>query len=276
MNRTVKYVLPATLFVLACLVGMSWAQQGSTNAGLAKEQGKAEEADKSPSRVNRFLEAYNKKYAKQLDDLKSQKVKLQSEQKQLRDEIYKRCDMSPENVVPSLLNIEREILTAQIDLRAKEGGNQVFANQISETTEKSKINLDNDQVLKELKTLVNDKTDACKILEGMQKSGTAPYIDLNKAKAELSEAKIRLALCEEDLTKGDGDAGTAKLNLLMRENSLAIAQIEVRLGALVNQCHKLRDTRDLVDHYNDITESEIPRFNRLIDRLSEQIQDEKE
>jgi len=283
MNLTVKYVLPAALVVLVYLAGLSPAQQGSTTAAPGKEQGKAGEGDnasdiaaKRQARLDKAREEVFAKWNKQLDDLKSQKVKLQSEKKELRDEIYKRCGMSPENVVPSVLNIEREIFTSQIDLAEKERGKEVLAKQIAEDTENAKKNLDNDQVLKDLKTLVNDKTVAYKILEEMAKSGTAPFTDLNKAKAELSEAKIRLALREEDLTKGNGDAGTGKLNVLIRENSLALAQIEVRLDFLIRQCQRLRDTRDLVDHYTEITEIEIPRLNRQIDRLSEHISDDKE
>jgi hypothetical protein len=283
MKRSVKYVLPAALVILVCLAGLSPAQKGSTAAAPGKEQGKAgagenasDIAAKRQARMDKDREEVFAKWNRQLDELKNQKAKLQSNQKELRGEIYIRCGMSPENVVPSLLSIEREIFTAQIDLEVKERGNETLAKQIAKAAENNRKNIDNDQVLKDLETLVNDKTVAYKILEEMQKSGTAPFTDLNKAKTELSEAKIRLALREEDLTKGNGDAGTAKLNLLMRENSLAIAQIEVRLNALIRQCQRLRDTRDLVDRYTDITESEIPRFNRLIDRLSEQIQDQKE
>jgi hypothetical protein len=283
MKRTVRYVLPAAMVVLVCLVGLSTAQQGPTAAAPGKEQEKAgavenasDIAAKRQARMDKDREEVFAKWNRQLDELKNQKAKLQSNQKELRGEIYKRCGMSPENVVPSLLNIEKEIFTAQIDLRVKARGNQIIDNQISKTTEESKIILDNDQILKELKMLVNDKTDACKILEGMQKSGTAPYIELNKAKNELSEAKIRLAIREEDLTKGNGNAGTAKLNILMRENSLEEAQLQIRINVLSDKCQILRDNRDMVDNYNDITESEIPRLNRLIDRLSEKILELKE
>ncbi|MGD0517013.1 MAG: hypothetical protein ABSA26_05700 [Thermoguttaceae bacterium] len=281
MNRTVKYVLPAGLFLLVCLVGLSPAQQGSTAAVPAKEQGKAGEAENESDIVdknnwNKYVEETLNKLTKQLDVLKNQKAELRSEQKQLRDEIYKRCGMSPENVVPSLLNVEREIFTAQIDLESKVRGKEAIAKQIAEGAENVKKNMDNDPVLKNLKSLVIEKTEALQILEGQYKMGTAPYTDLSKAKAELTEAKIRLALREEELTKGNGDAGTGKLYLLIRENSLAVTQIEARLIALSGHCQRLRETRDLVDQYTDRTESEIPRINRQIDRMSDKILNVKE
>ena len=95
-------------------------------------------AAKRQAQLDKAREEVFAKLEQQLDDLKSENVKLQSEQKELRDEIYKRCGMSPENVVPSVLNIEREIFTSQIDLVEKERGKEVLAKQIAEGTENAK------------------------------------------------------------------------------------------------------------------------------------------
>jgi hypothetical protein len=283
MKRIVKLFLPAAFVLFVCLAGSAQAQQGSTAASPGKEPGKAEAtAGNTDDNVAEIRKKQEKARAEardklelQLEELKMRKSRLQDQQRQLRVEVYKRCGMSPENVVPSLLNIEREILTARIDLAAKESINGTLAKQIAESAEKTKKNLDDDPVLKNLKSLDHDRAEAVQILEGRFKIGTVSYEDLSKAKAELSEAKIRLALREEESTKGNGDAGTAKFNSLIRENSLAISQIQVRLTLLLSESNKLRGARDLVDQYTDLTESEIPRLNRLIDRMSEKLLDEK-
>jgi hypothetical protein len=216
------------------------------------------------------------KLKRQLDALENKKRDIQDVQRQLRDEIYKRCGMSPENVVSSVLNIERDVFAAQIDLVSKEHSKEAIAKQIAEDAENVKKNLGNDRVLKNLAELVQDRETALNLLEKSQGSGTTRFNEIYQAKAELSEAKIRLAIREEDLTKGNGDAGTGKLNLLIRENSLAVVQIRIRLDALISQCQRLRDTREMVEKYTDITEIKLPRVNHQIDRVSEKLLDESD
>jgi hypothetical protein len=285
MNRIMKLFLSATLFLLVCFMGLFWAQQGLIAAAPVKESGKSVEGEnaldiaaKRQEQREKVREEVFAKWDQQLGELKKQKRDIQSKQRSLREEISKRCGMSPENVVPSLLNIERELLTARIELGVKQRSNEVLANLINDARENAKKNLGNDQVLKNLTELVDHRENALKVSENTPITGTSQFqlYDVFKLKAELSEAKIRLAMREEELTKNNGEDGAAKLYLLMRENSLAVAQIEVRLNFLLKEREQLGYARNLVDEYTDITESELPRLNRQIDRMSEKLLDESQ
>jgi hypothetical protein len=289
MKRVMALVLAAAFVSIFCLAGSLKAQRESRVPALEKSPAKVSESEggqhvESPrerdalerdARMEKARQAYVAKLEKQLDELKIRKRNLRDEQRSLREDIFKQCGMSPENVVPSLLNIEREILIARIDRAAKHGSRGALSNQVAEATAIAQKYLEADEILKNLESLVNDKAEALKSLQRLKETGMTSAAAVKTAEAELREAEIRTAARKEELTKGNGEAGAFKLNILVQENSVSIIQTEARLEVLLKEREKLSAVRNLVDAYNDITDGELPTINRLIDRLSEKFEDEK-
>jgi hypothetical protein len=285
MNRIAKLFLPATLLLLVCLVGFSPAQQDSRSEMSGKAQGKAREAENAPDgltqkqedkvrqeflkRMENDKEEYLVKLTKQLNVLKDQKRRVQDTQMALRDDIFKRCEMSPENVLPSLLNMERELLSNKIERNVKEISQDEMSEQIAQASSNAERNINNDEVLKNLTAIVDTYVRGLQSWKNVNTQDAVTNREIRKVETDLAEAKIRLEMRKEELIKGSGDSGIAKLNLLMRENALSLAQTKVRCATLTDMCNRLREARYLVDRYNEITESELPRINRSIDRVTE-------
>jgi hypothetical protein len=284
MKRIMALALAAAFVSTFCLAGSLKAQRESRPPASERSPAKISENKEGqpvPSqkeydeKTEKEWRVYIEKLEQQLGELKDRKRDLQNRQRLLRKETFDRCGMSPENVVPSLLDIEKEILSARIDFAARRGGNEALSKQFAEATVIVNRKLEEDEILKNLESLVGDKAEALKTLQGLKKAGDVPTADVRKAEAELREAAIRAASRKEELTKGEGEAGAPKLNMLMRENSLSIVKTEARLAILLEEREKLSATRNWVDDYTDITDSELPRLNRLIDSLSEKIEQEK-
>jgi hypothetical protein len=270
MIRSTKYLLLATTMILVCFDGIAWAQQGAATALPSKNESKAQAESSTSSKDGwddaKFQEAYRRnldKLLQQLNYLSEKKINYQFLQKELREKIFKQCEMSPENVVPTLLNMEREIMALQIDLEVRRERQKQLAEQIAQVTTNAKNIIEHDRVLEALKELVNARA-----------AESAKAENKERAQAELAEAKIRLEVRKDELVKGNSDFSAEKLNSQMQENSLTLAEDNARLRYLMNHSDYLRSMRSEVDKYTVITETELAYLNRLIDNVNEQLRQE--
>jgi hypothetical protein len=270
MIRTSKCFLPVIALIFMCMANFSLAQQDSPTNESQKNPN-VTPAQLALEKNVTFLNQKQKSLHEQLETLLQKKYRLQDGVRELREEIYKICSMSPENVVPAMLRMEGEIMAVQIEIEVKSVKNDVLAKQTNELTTMGEKEVETDQVVKDLQKLVQAREEALKVLKLQHSQGGAQSQDLMKAQADLVEARIRLQLRKEELYKNHGIADAVKLAQLIRENSVEMAQNQVRLHSLQNQYNRLRDARDKLEHYNNIIESELPRINRQIDRISDQI-----
>jgi hypothetical protein len=270
MFRMKNYWFPTAILILMGLLAVARAQHEPAADAQKKTEAK-DQAATWAQKQDEDLDRERQKTLHQLATLKNQKEKLQGEQRAIREEIFQACDMSPENVVPSMLNMEREILSLKVEFAAKRANEQILAQTIAESSKNREQNIDSDEIVKNLKSIVGARQEALMVLKRGESQGSIPVQEITKAQSELSEAMIRLELRKEELLKGNGTAGMEKLNIRMRENSLELVQVEARLEILHSEYKRFRNIRDGVDAYIEIIDIRLPRINRQIDRLYDHI-----
>lgn len=273
MFRMTRYFLPAAILILIC-ASYSRAQQNAATGESGKDAVAVQKkVENKIDRVQKKLEDKLIRLKDQLKEKENRKQMLKEEQISYRQKIYQEGSlMSPENVVPCLLSMEREILTLRTDLAVKEVTQKELAQRIAETSEDIEKLIKDDQVLKKMKDIVDNRKDNLESLRHRRNIDSVGEKVYSQAQMEISEAEIRLALRREELLKGNATEAVQKLNLILRENSLAIVQIRTRLDVLLSKYEELIGVRNLVDEYMDITEIEFPRLNRTIDRITEQLE----
>jgi hypothetical protein len=279
MFHNSKHLLRITIVTLVCAAGSSQAQENATptisknKPNTTLRQGLTEVPTENAKKLLTIKKTEEiDRLKKQLETLRAQIDHLQQQQKDLRQQILETCNLSPENVVPSMLNMEKEILALRIDLILKDRIKDAMASQIAEDVQNTRKTLDDDQVLKNLAELVEIKNTAYSAMKKLHASGNIPENSLLQAQTDLGEAKIRLALRKEELLKNGGNTGIDKLNQLVRENTIGLVQSRVRLDVLVNQYELLSRSLHFVERYNEIAEQSLSRVNKAIDRVMDQLE----
>jgi hypothetical protein len=244
MSRLTKICLPAAMLLVVYLIGFSWAQQSATKSEAAKDAPKAAaeatSAALASKNMHKMLQDKLDLFNKQLLMMTGRKESFKKRQQELRAKIYQECDLSPENVVPCMLSMEREILTLRTDMTVKEVTQKELAEQIANVSRSMKTITDDDQVLKKMQEIVENRKNNLESLKHRRDTDSVGEKAFSQAQMEISEAEIRLALRKEALLKGGKTDEIEKLNVFMRENALALVQIKTRFNMISNQYSGLR------------------------------------
>ena len=206
-----------------------------------------------------------------LAELKHRREQLREVLIRWRKETLKACGLSPENVVPVMLGLEREQFSLATEYEPKRARRDLLEKMIAETLAAAKAEGQSDVVVEYLKKIVAARELACKQLMSLHATGAVPADEVRKAEVDLVESQVRLALRKEELAKSKADAGIERLNQQLRELSLDLKQDEVRLNQVKARCALLSGARQIVDEYNQFADIELPAVSRQIEQVESRL-----
>ena len=206
-----------------------------------------------------------------MHELKQQVDNLHGIERQFRGEVREKCGLSPENVMPIMLSLERDRFALEIEVKLKSARKKDLADAIAKETEVARQRGGDDQIADHLKQIVELRQAAVAALEAAQKVKVASVAEVNSAQADLAEAQIRLAQRKEELAKSHSEAAIDQLNRQLLDVSMAVTQDQLRLELLKERLASLADAGQFLDEYNRVAESELPRVLLLLDQAEVQL-----
>jgi hypothetical protein len=263
-----QWIAAVVLVAVSCASGRSvLAQQPIATDGGIPVSG-AIASQKSHAVALKMLED-------EVDRLKKEGDELRGIQRDLRKQVRAKCGLSPENVMPVMLSLERDRFSLEIDFKLKSARKAGIADLIAKETAMSRLRGDKDEVTDHLRQLVETRQGALALVTAAHNAASAPETDVRNAQAELAEAQIRLALRKEELAKSHADADVDRLNQRLLDLSVEFAQDQLRLDLLKEQLTALADVQRLLEEYQRISESELPRVLRLLDQAESRVAEVK-
>jgi hypothetical protein len=252
------YVLPLFIFslALASMQPPAAAQDATNNADAARA---ARDAEKQQAIVVDKLEV-------EVQSLKRQAEELKAVARSLRSDVRQKSGLSPENVAPILLGLERDRFALAIEVKLKSARQASIAELVAKQTAAAQKRANADDVAAHLQRIAQIRRDMLAAEQDARKANAVSQNDLHNAQAEADEAEIRLALRKEELAKSDGGTEIDKLNRQLLETSVGVSQDELRLSLLKQRLDVLDSVEGLLDQYKNVTESELPRVLRLLEQ----------
>jgi chromosome segregation ATPase len=255
--------------VVSCASGQSvYAQQPTAKQGEISVSGPIADQKLHAAVALKMLED-------EVDRLKKEADELRGVQRDLRNQVRAKCGLSPENVMPVMLSLERDKFSLEIEFKLKSARKAGLADLIAKETAISRLSGDKDEVTGHLKHLVEARQAALALVTAAHNAASAPETDVRNAQAELAEAQIRLALRKEGLAKSHADADIDRLNRQLLDLSVEFAQDQLRLELLKEQLTALADVQGVLDEYKRVSESELPRVLRLLDQAESRMAEVK-
>jgi hypothetical protein len=197
------------------------------------------------------------------DNLDTRINELTGKQRDLRDSIIETCGLSPENVLPTLLALEKERFNLAIKVELERDRAQNLADWISRNAKESDKQAGSDPVLQNLKKIVELRKKSLSLAEEAHKTNLVTSEEVANREAELAEAQIRAELRTEQLAQAVAHARTYTQQQV--DLGLELQQDEARLSILDKKLKGLKGARDLLDPYNRVTE-ELPPLNQRLQR----------
>jgi hypothetical protein len=220
----------------------------------------AAESTAKPDR--RFIENLQR----EIDMLGERRNELRETQRRLRDKIVAESGLSPENVKPVMLELERNLFTFKLESETKRYHVRLLTEMVAKITAQATDRAKSDRVVEGLDKIVEARKKVLLDLRAAAASGAAPLAEAVKAEAEVVDAETRLALRREEIANPAVGGDLERLNRELRELSIGTALDEVRLKELELTLKKLRSVLNAVDEYNDFT-SRIVGVEQQIDRV---------
>ena len=202
---------------------------------------------------------------KQLDMLQDQREGLRREREELSDRIVAVCGLSPENVKPVMLDLERELFMLKLGAETKRVRAQLLEKRVAEIAARTQDAAIHDSIAAELEKIVAARREELKLLRAQFNAAGASGGMVSKAEAELAEAEVRLAMRKQEVARPGGDGDREKLSGEVRELSIGVTLDDFRSRELDGRLVKLREARGLVDRFNDVA-NHIAALDREIDR----------
>jgi hypothetical protein len=210
-----------------------------------------------------------------IDRIKAQLAQLTAEHHHLRDNrealarsIVDKCGLSPENVKPVMLELERERFTLRTTLLTKPLHIRFLTEKVEAITAEAKERAKSDIVAAALEKVIATRSNLLEELRKRMAVGTISATDVSKAEADLAEAQVRLALRREELAKAGGDGDLDRLNRELRELSISQFLEQARLHELDSKLKELQAVLNVVISYDD-TNERIAGLSREIERLEQ-------
>jgi hypothetical protein len=253
-----RLVLPLFFFGLA-LTSMqppAAAQEPTDKSNAARA---ARDAEKQQAIVIDKLEL-------EVQSLKKQAEELRAVARSLRSDIRQKSGLSPENVAPILLGLERDRFALAIEVELKSARRASIAELVAKQTAAAQKRAHADDVVAHLQRIAQVRRDMLAAQQDARKANAVSQNDLHNAEAEADEAEIRLALRKEELAKSEGGTEIDKLNRQLLETSVGVSQDQLRLELLKQRLDVLDSVQGLLDQYKNVTESELPRVLRLLEQ----------
>jgi hypothetical protein len=207
----------------------------------------------------------------QIQELKKQADGLREKQHELRTAVRDRCGLSPENVTPILLGLERDRFTLEIEVKLKAARRDALAQLIAKEAKLVQERAGSDEILEHLNKVIEARrTDLARKKQAREANAIAEQ-EVKDAEVNLAEAQIRVAVRREELGKSHEDPAIDRLNQQLLEISVEMTQDQLRLELLKERLTVLDSVQTLLDDYKNTTEIELPRVLRLLEQAQTQL-----
>jgi hypothetical protein len=216
--------------------------------------------------------AVEKVLRKQLDALKHERENLRHEQMERAKQIFSDCRLSPENVKPMMLELERERFKLQTSMTTTPEHIRILTEQVATIAAEAKTRDKSDAVLTILEKTIAARNKVLADLRARMATGAATAVEVSKAEADLSDAEVRLAARREELAKTGGDE-LERLNRELRNLSINQRLEQVRLRELDDKLKTLQAVLVNVSSCEDVNER-ISSFAREIERVEQNLLDQ--
>ena len=207
----------------------------------------------------------------QIQELEKQADGLREKQHELRTAVRDRCGLSPENVTPILLGLERDRFTLEIEVKLKAARRDSLAQLVAREAKLVQERAGSDEILEHLNKVIEARrTDLARKKQAREANAIAEQ-EVKDAEVNLAEARIRVAVRREDLGKSHEDSAIDRLNQQLLEISVEMTQDQLRLELLKERLTVLDSVQTLLDDYKNTTEIELPRVLRLLEQAQTQL-----
>ncbi len=263
MRSTTSEIREHRLVLLAALAVAAW---GLCGTGFAAEKPPAKPAPHpgakaAPSAAPGIAD----RIRDQIQALTFERGDARAKRRALEMEIRARCSLSPENVRPVMLGLERDRFALQTGVEVDRVRLDLLRSRVADAAAQAAKPAPPDPVAEGLKKIVAARRTARDMVRTAVATASAPRAEFDRAEADLAEAEIRLALRKEETAKSQTDGEKERLNRQLRELSAQLMLDEVRLRGLDSRLHMLHGALDLVDDYNDAT-GRIASIDREIEQ----------
>ena len=163
-------------------------------------------------------------------------------QHELRD-ISGSRDLSRPVILAEIRRLRGEIDNAEMDQARNRATMQATTKQIAEIEAKTKEQLENDTITKELERILNVQLQNLENTKKLADGGRARPAELADAEEKLARARIELARRRDEISRSEGGNRLSSLNTGLAAYSLNMAQNEAYFADLRR---KLVETEDLV------------------------------
>ena len=207
----------------------------------------------------------------QIQEMKKQAERLGEKQHELRSAVRDRCGLSPENVTPILLGLERDRFSLEIEVKLKAAHRDSLAQLVAREAKLVQERAGSDEILEHLNKVVEARrTDLARKQQAREAKAVAES-EVKDAEVNLAEAQIRVALRREELGKSHEVPAIDRLNQQLLEISVEMTQDQLRLELLKERLNVLDSVQSLLDDYKNTTEIELPRVLRLLEQTQTQL-----
>ena len=207
----------------------------------------------------------------QIQELKRQAEGLREKQHEVRTAVRDRCGLSPENIMPILLGLERDRFSLEIEVKLKAARRDSLAQLVAKEAKLVQERAGSDEILEHLNKVIEARrTDLARKKQAREANAIAEQ-EVKDAEVNLAEAQIRVAVRREELGKSHEDPAIDRLNQQLLEISVEMTQDQLRLELLKERLTVLDSVQALLDDYKNTTEIELPRVLRLLEQAQTQL-----
>ena len=158
-------------------------------------------------------------------------------------------DLSRQVILSDIRRVRNELESAKMQRAADEATMEALAKQIDHSRNELAVKLQTDDIMQELKHIVEINKEKVKYTEALYKKGNASLVEVSKASEESARARIEFAKRAEEISKSVAGGQEDEWNNILANLSVDMAQNAARVAGLEPQLKRAEDLLDRADRY---------------------------
>ncbi len=158
-------------------------------------------------------------------------------------------DLSRQVILSDIRRLRNELESAKMQQAADEATDEALARQIDRSRKKLYEKLQTDEIMQELKQIVEINKEKVAFTEVLYKKGNASLVEVSKASEESARARIELAKRAEEISKSVAGGQGDEWNNILANLSVDMAQNAARVAGLEPQLTRGEDLLAMADRY---------------------------
>jgi hypothetical protein len=198
----------------------------------------------------------------------SQRVQAEQEIEDLRTKLHQttgRLDVTPKNLREAMTKLQDERQQLELDLRGKDARGDAIAKAIAELTAQAEAKNKGDEVLAELRQVVEAREKQLEMMKKNFASGLNTSVEVQQVAAQAAEARAKVAERKRDALAAAGGDALASLNRELRMLAIDRAEQEARFKLVSQRLDQIGGEVDTIDRYDQLLSS----FPKLVERDDE-------